>query len=387
MKYTTIISKMHRIMPHHVPSTNIRRGVSFLRITGPLCILAVMAGMSSCRKDLCYNHDEHSLGYRTKVVSLWEQEWERDHGMQWADTWDATAMNMEYDDLRPDLATGLAVVVYREEETEPDTKPSTDTRATMENEYHLDPEGGQIYTGEESRSLLFYNDDTQYIVFSDMATLPSASATTRTRSRSTYSMSATHADERTVTPPDMLYGAFIEDYQAEFQLGWQELPVTLRPLTYTYLIRFEFDAGLKYVELARGALAGMAENVFLQDGHTGPETATILFDETNCSITDYGVEAHVLSFGAPNFNDEHYSPGRSGTTDGQYGLQLEVRLANGKIVTRDFDISDQMAKQPRGGVIIVKGITISDEEGMEGGSGFDVDVDGWGEHEDIDMPL
>ena len=32
-------------------------------------------------------------------------------------------------------------------------------------------------------------------------------------------------------------------------------------------------------------------------------------------------------------------------------------------------------------------IEIPDEEGMEGGSGFDVDVDGWGEFEDIELPF
>nr|WP_233555714.1 MULTISPECIES: hypothetical protein [unclassified Bacteroides] len=46
-----------------------------------------------------------------------------------------------------------------------------------------------------------------------------------------------------------------------------------------------------------------------------------------------------------------------------------------------------MAAQPQGGVIVVSGIEIPDEEGMEGGSGFDVDVDGWGEFEDIELPF
>lgn len=39
---------------------------------------------------------------------------------------------------------------------------------------------------------------------------------------------------------------------------------------------FKFSKGLKYVALTRGALAGMAEKVYLNDGRTGSETATIL---------------------------------------------------------------------------------------------------------------
>lgn len=69
--------------------------------------------------------------------------------------------------------------------------------------------------------------------------------------------------------PDMLYGAYMEEYTAEKTLVPTELPVTLRPLVYTYMIRYEFESGQQYVALARGALAGMAETVYLNDGHTG----------------------------------------------------------------------------------------------------------------------
>jgi len=343
-----------------------------------LCGLALL-GLTSCRKDLCYDHDEHECGYRTQVAASWEQAWERDYGQGWSDRWDAAASGAAYDDLRPGIPAGLAVVVYAGAS---DDDPGS--RATMEDEYHLPSGGGPIYTGEERCSLLFYNDDTEYIVFSDMASLPSASATTRTRTRASYSMDAAHAGERTVSPPDMLYGAYRADYRAEFLPGWQELPVTLRPLTYTYLIRYEIEQGLEYVELARGALAGMAESVYLQDGRTGDQAATLLYD---CTLTAYGVEARVLSFGAPAFPDSYYNPERAGEAERSYGLQLELRLANGKKVAREFDISDQMAQQPRGGVITVKGIRITGEESSSGGSSFDVEVDGWGEYEDIDMPL
>ena len=57
---------------------------------------------------------------------------------------------------------------------------------------------------------------------------------------------------------------------------------------------------------------------------------------------------------------------------------------NGKILNYFFDITDQVADQPHGGVISVDGIKISDDEGGGSqGSGFDVDVDGWGEFKDV----
>jgi len=329
---------------------------------------------SSCRKDLCYDHDMHTRGYRTEVSASWEQVWERDYGMDWPARWNSAAYGVEYDALRPDIPAGLAAVVYGD--------GADAGRSEVGTETHLSPSGGKIYTNGELCSLLFYNDDTEYIVFNDMSFLPEASATTRSRSRASYSLDEAHSDERTVAPPDMLYGDFIAGYKAELIVGYQDLAVTLKPLTYTYLLRYEFEHGREYVALARGALAGMAESVYLQDGRTGENSATLLFD---CSLTPYGVEARVLSFGVPDFPDKYYKPERAAETPRSYGLQLEVRLTNGKILKRDFDITEQMAQQPRGGVITVSGINISDEEGRSGSSLFDVGVEGWGEQVDIDM--
>lgn len=50
-------------------------------------------------------------------------------------------------------------------------------------------------------------------------------------------------------------------------------------------------------------------------------------------------------------------------------------------------MTDQVTGQPRGGVIVVKNIEISDEEGTEGSGSFDVTVDGWGEYIDVELPL
>lgn len=236
---------------------------------------------------------------------------------------------------------------------------------------------------EGTHDLLFYNNDTEYIVFNDIAALASASATTRSLTRGAFE--ALHAGERTVNQPDMLYGAYIGSYEA---LPTQEtvgLPVRLQPLTYTYLVRYEFQQGFQYVALARGALAGMAESVYLNDGHTGPEAATVMFD---CTLRDYGPEATVKSFGIPDYPGDHYGDGTR-TTERSYHLNLEVRLHNGAMKTFEFDVTDQVKAQPRGGVIIVSdGLVITDEEGAAGfDSGFDIDVEGWGDYIDIPLPL
>ncbi|MBQ6871987.1 MAG: DUF5119 domain-containing protein [Bacteroidales bacterium] len=207
-------------------------------------------------------------------------------------------------------------------------------------------------------------------------------ATTRTRTRSTYTGSPfgpTKGEEVTVNPPDMLYGSYINDYQAQKLPQPEIIPVTMHPLVFTYKIRFEFAAGLKYVALARGTLAGMALSVNLSTGTTSNEAATILYD---CEVKDWGVAAYVNSFGVPGYPNGAYTKG-----DQIYAVNLEVRMRNGKIKSFDFDVTDQVSKQPHGGVIVIDGIEINDDEGMSGSGAFDVTVKDWGEYEDITIPL
>lgn len=329
------------------------------------CIIFLLLSFVGCRKDLCYNHDEHGLFVRVEAVAEWEQEWERMHDTDWEQNW-LEDFSCSYDDLRPVVADGIRALVYADEGV-----PYT--------EFNLEAAGGRLPMEEGTNTLLFYNNDTEYIVFSDLDASASASATTRTRTRTTFTSTEAHADERTINEPDMLYGTYVDEYVAERTVETVELPLTMHPLVYTYVIRYEFSHGLEYVALARGALAGMAESVYLQDGHTGDVAATVLYD---CTLESYGAEAQVQTFGVPDYPGEGYARDVR-----PYTLNLEVRLRNGKILDYEFDVTEQVAVQPRGGVIIVDGIEVSDEIGLEGSSNFDVEVEGWGDYIDIPLPL
>ena len=334
--------------------------------------MGMLAVFSSCEhKDLCFDHDAHAPKSEVRIDVEYEQEWQYTHenGTDWKNypTWEES-FGMQYDHLRPDIPGGLRILVYHENGSNNIVNIATD--------------GGVVQMRHGSHSLLFYNNDTEYIVFDDMQSYASARATTRSRTRSSYlGNSYLNGDEeKTVNAPDMLYGNYVEFYHVERKTETEVLPVVMRPLVFTYLVRFEFKHGLEYVALARGALAGMAEVVWLNNGRTSEKTATILYD---CTLHDFGVQGLVRSFGIPDFHSERFTAG-SGR---KYALNLEVRLKNGKIKSFDFDVTEEMSVLPRGGVIVVKGIEIPDDEGMDGGSGFDVSVEGWGEYEDIELPL
>lgn len=336
-----------------------RNNILYLISAALLLLLA-----TGCRKDLCYEHDRHGLRVRVNMVSEWEQEWERNVIKNWEERWRGV-LGFGYDDLRPEAATCIRVRVFTEDK--------------LDNEMNLQSYGGELYMRPGQHDILFYNNDTEYIVFDGEESLVTATASTRTRTRSTYN--GRNGDERTVNAPDQLYAAFLPDYTAVESLEMTDLPVQMRPLTYKYVVHFMFKSGLQYVALARGALAGMAEGVFLHSGETTEEPATILFDD--CIVDqDLGAYAIVYSFGVPGEVRIPEVPHEGHT----FMLNLEVMLKNGKIVSFDFDVTDQVSSQPRGGIIVVDNIEIDDADGALGG-GFDVDVDGWGDYEDIELPL
>ena len=342
-----------------------------LKMTGKMLFKAfsvmIVVFLNGCRKDLCYDHDH----WKVRVLTDWELAWERDYGRDWADAWTAPA-GYSYASLQPDPGTGLGAMVY---------KP--DGRVT---ERHIKTYGDVLPVGEGRHSILFYNDDTEYILFSSMDSWAEASATTRTRTRSTYSQN--HSRESTVNSPDMLFGSWLEalTVAGSPDATPADLPVTMRPLVYKYLIVYRFDKGIEYVKQARGAMAGMARSVFLRDGRTGPEKVTVLFDEARIDTKRSEVSVIVNTFGVPDYPDKYYQGRQTRNEHDVFGLNLEVMLPDGSMKTFEFDISSQMADQPRGGVITVGGLTVDKGEFGQGGM-FDVTVDGWGDYEDIILPV
>lgn len=336
-----------------------------------LFALAVVLGLSSCQyKPLCYDHDPHALKYQIRVVPSYDRIWEYSYeGIPaWAQNW-PVGWAKTYDHFCPAIPEGLRATVYNEDGTF--------------SENNLPADGGVVYMSEGAHPILFYNNDTEYIIFNDMNIGAAATASTRTRTRATY-IGNPYAPvgaiaENTVTPPDMLYGSFLPSYEHEKVPAPLDVEVSMRPLVFTYYIRCNIEKGLKYVALVRGALSGMAEGVRLNDGVTSAQEATFLFD---CEKTDFGAEAELHSFGVPNFPNDNYTK-----AEGTHALNIEVMLRNGTILSFDRDVTDQLESQPLGGVIEVDGIEIDDEIGLQGSSAFEVEVDDWGEFNDIVVPL
>lgn len=325
------------------------------RIITYMCLLSVM--VSCVHKDLCYDHDDHALMARAEVHATYDLVWE----YQVPDM-RPRPEDLPYDLLEPDMPSGLRALVYG---------PDAAGRVT-----NLPAQGALLYLTPGKCDILFHNNDTEGIIFDDMDHIAMARAYTRNKVRPGYSKGP---ESRTVGEPDVLFGASVMGYDAVLSHISADMPVRMTPLVYAYYIRCRFSKGAEHIVLARGALEGMAHGVYLTNGYTTDESCSVLFD---ARVQSYGADAVVRSFGVPAYPNSHFN--RSVSRDEySYGLTLEVRLRNGKTKTFTIDITDQMNTAPQGGVILIDGLVITDQESAGNDAGFNVDVNDWGEFEDI----
>lgn len=328
--------------------------------------------LGGCRKDLCYDHNHHTERVEYMLSLAYDIEWEYnlESHIDWEQYWNDD-FGIPYDSIRSGHPEGVRIHIY-------------DAEDRSEIVRNIGKEGATVhFTNEGYYSVLMHNNDTVYIVYEGMHSFASAYVTTRHVSRASYlgnpyTGGEGVGDEETVNPPDMLFGAYLDSVYVRKSTKTDMLSVTLHPLVFTYLVRYEIEEGAEYVALARGALAGMAKGVNLGNGHITPQQATVLYDAT---VTDFGAQALVKSFGVPDYPNPNYS-----RNPGRYGLNLEVRLQDGSVQQFNFDVTDQVEKQPHGEVVVVRGIKITPPVGG-GGGGFNVGVTDWGDIIDIPLPL
>ncbi len=313
----------------------------FRQLSLPVILPVLLSTFVSCREELCYNH----FG-------------EAEVCFQWPETSPSEQVFPE----------GVTLLVYGDDSGQP-------------TENFISPTGGNVSFGSgKARSILIYNNDTENIRFFGFSQPTTAYATSTPAGRSvSASVRKLHPDEPALNTPDILYAAYIESLPDLSSHEKLDLSFDMKKLVNAYEITYEFEYGGNRVVLARGALAGMAETILLHNGATPQGGATLLYD---CDLTGQNVRASVLSFGVPGYPKNSTAT----RTFRRQTLQLEVKLINGKVKEFVFDVTDQLADQPRGGVIHVSGLRIEDNESSSD-SGFDADIDDWGNNEEIDLPV
>lgn len=337
--------------------------------------LATLLGVTSCiyeYPDGCPD-DEDTGWYLTRIAATYDTEWfvpVTPRQISYNDS--ASIFGIGQERLRPQKPTGLRIVSYPDE--------GGDLRS-----FNLPPDGGSIVLHSLSSHLLFYNNDTEYLIIDPKAGFENTVATTRRHSPETFKGNTAIGSDLSTHPvysePDMLFRSAISDYDASAPDSARIINVMLQPAVYSYVVHFMFSHGLDYVAAARGAISGMASGVYLSTGNTIDNNGvTILYD---CERENNGLTGVVKSFGIPGY----VADSEQSTSAKRYGITLQTYLKNGKLLVFDFDVSSQVAVQPLGGVVMVGGLEIPDSVGKPtgGSGGFDVDVNPWGPSSDIDI--
>jgi hypothetical protein len=321
-----------------------------------LPVVASMTLLSCEHKDLCIPHDLQTTSGRLVIKAEYNLNFPFDY---------STYASSDNQYLQLELPEGLRALIY-----------STDYDYDLHN---LLTEGGEISVSEGYHSILCYNNDTECIEFENLNSYSEAMASTSQINSGGSYLSA--RQEPVLNNPDMLFCGSIDSYYGHSLTKTEVLPVTMQPRVFPYIIIVQFDAGYEYVTQAGGALSGMARKINMLTGNTPNQTATFTCD---CSRESFGLMAVMNTFGIPN-----YQTGDKPDYNYEYYLTIKVRLTNGTYMTFEYDVSDQLADQPRGGVISIDGLQIAKPETASEttNSGFDVDIDDWGESEEYGIIL
>lgn len=345
----------------------------------------LIVSLYSCREDLCYGHNHG------KTVNFFV-DWIQDFDIYWSEDWRDKYNNsfeIDWNKLAISEPEGVRAVIY---------PWSEDKGKIIRN---MPSSGGQVILNHGYYDCLLYNNDTEFIQFDDTDNAALSTATTRSRNVVSFSMTMDKLEENVVNQPDMLFSAAVDSLQIEyneFNLNdvestvekFKDLDITMYPLVHTYVLRFNIESGMKYVAVARGMLKNMAGTVNMMTGKTLSDMVSLEFEEY--TKDEGGITAYIKSFGLCNYNPgfgnreargfyDNTSESRSdrprSTGNEKNTLTIQLALESGKIKTVEFDVTEELRKQPRGGILTVGGIVITAEEGAGPSGNFGVNLNPW----------
>lgn len=340
--------------------------------------------------------------YDIQLDLLWGTDWKT----QWQYLWDESL----YGPIGYTEPTGVRANVYAINEASQRIKYTT---------RNLPKEGGQVsLTTNQAYDMVFFNNDTEYILFStDDSTY--YYATTRGNTKASYTRSYASYNQ-----PDQLFGTYLHDlyvtddpeaYRVETTPDGSliyvfDVDASLTPYTYIYLCQVmllnnEDDAG-KRINGAEGlTISGLAGGVDLFTRTTdSTHIVSITQDEIkplqeNRDLTlpnGTNVEAdifaaRIMTWGLPGINPMEHTRTPILTKDSVH-MAVGLKLRNGTVYPLQQNITEQMQQHPTGGVItlIIDAAEIPDSiigEKPKPGGGFDASVDNWENEIEADIVI
>lgn len=340
--------------------------------------------------------------YDIQLALLWGVDWQA----KWQYQWDESL----YGAIGYTEPTGVRANVYAINEAFQRIKYTT---------RNFSQSGGQVsLTTNQTYDMVFYNNDTEYILFStDDSTY--YYATTRGNTKASYTRSYANYNQ-----PDQLFGTYLHDlyvtddpeaYETETAPDGSliyvlDVDASLTPYTYIYLYQVmllnnEDDAG-KRINGAEGVtISGLAGGVDLFTRTTdSTHIVSITQDDIkplqeNRDLTlpnGTNVEAdifaaRIMTWGLPGINPMEHTRTPILTKDSVH-MAVGLKLRNGTVYPLQQNITEQMQQHPTGGVItlIIDAAEIPDSiigEKPKPGGGFDASVDNWENEIEADIVI
>lgn len=386
---------------------------SMMQIVACLLLLVVSTFTSCTRKDLFLRIDQSEIRININDISL---------DMLWGNDW-RTGLLYNWDDqvhgrLGYTEPEWIRATIY-------DLNSSTFNRTGSFNRNFTKAGGRVSLTAGQWYDMLFYNADTEYIIFGQNDLNSDYMATTRSTSHNVY----TRASEEDAdmpsryysdyNQPDQLFGSFIDDMQISEDPDHYEhiidslgnvvsvfnIETTLKPYTFIYLLQVVIvnnndDKGARVLGGKGLTLTGMAQGVELFSRRTHAEAVSVTTEDVkptqsfknlelpNGTTADCEIFAsRIVSWGLPDVAplQERTKGSTEVKEENHIGVGLVTR--SGYVYNYTVDITEQMHQRPTGGVItiIVDAGEIDDKYidkpqggGNNNGGGFNASVENWG---------
>lgn len=236
------------------------------------------------------------------------------------------------------------------------------------------------------------SDGVQSVNFDETTTLDSVTAYTNMTQRSSRLNAPKY--QNSFWEPEALFAAYDQGieinrdlagfiYDEERNVWVKRLNMTLKPVTYIYLTQVILHNNKNKIIGVDGSadLSGMARTVTLNNGVAGEDAITVYYNnrlKNHCDMKDEKVDiigGRLTTFGICNQNGNSIQYREDVVDDNRHYIDVKMQFNNGKDSTFVFDVTEQVRKRWKGGVITVElDMDTIPVPTRSGGSAFDAVV-------------
>ena len=239
-------------------------------------------------------------------------------------------------------------------------------------------------------------DGVQSLHFDETSTFDYVRAyTNQSTARSRYN--ARHA--YSFYQPEFLYGGYLEKlfishdpadydyYDPQENIYYKKVKMLLEPRTYIYLVQVILHNNRGRISAVDGSanLSGMAYETNLNTGHTTDDDVSVTYNvRLKNGIARYNESVDIIGGRLFTFGIHDTYPYRSNPVEarekGKKYIDMNIAFNNGMDSTFVFDVSEQVNRRYKGGIITIElDVDTINIPRRSGGSGFDAVVEDFDE--------